>query len=659
MATDFIPDGDTDFSLGMDSNSHPDKLPAARYARGENVVNRGGIVQCRPGYRCLMALPEGNLQGFFIFRPKTGPEVLLFAVEGLLYKSDFPFNEFSQVTGVEFSPTARQMFWQQVEQSVIQNPDGSLSLINPRFLLVIQDGGTTPPAVYDGTTASHQRGPGKIPIGGPMIWIGGRLWVARDSLLFASDLENPISFTEPQYLGTVESFVLPDVITALSTAPTSVTDVPQLLVFTETTTTLIKAGIRDRTLWQATPDMQKLLLKFLGCESSRSLVETSGFLWWFAKQGLVSMDSALNARQSSRLPYRDAEMIESKARMSEDLTGIASASFENYLLVSVPYADKFNRHTWCMDQVPNASLNEESAPAWNSFWTGTRPVEWIVSDIRGKTRVLYISVNHGGGNMLWEAFTPDRLDGGCPISWWWETRSYAGPKSFDLRNKTFHFPDIFMTELLGEVDVAIFWAGTDRGPYKRISTKRFQATRGCFRPGMTIDPGSRIFAFKKQSRHIRTQDGKELIATYKFSSCDVEDEFEEFYDNSFQLLIAGSGPAAVKGIRAYLEAPRPEDTLKAFDPCESETEQNVVRFDGAAAESHEEFEAWRNLGEAPTEFLSTQVVSLTAGGFTEMGTGLGRSIVSQVDADKIAHCAATRDAANQLEKDLPRIVSQG
>jgi hypothetical protein len=57
-------------------------------------------------------------------------------------------------------------------------------------------------------------------MGGPMRWVGDRLWVARGAELFASDINNPISFLEDIYLATVRSFVLPSEITALARNPT-------------------------------------------------------------------------------------------------------------------------------------------------------------------------------------------------------------------------------------------------------------------------------------------------------------------------------------------------------------------------------------------------------------------------------------------------------
>src|SRR6185369_4221539 len=127
------------------------KLPPGKYARGENIVNRGGIVQCRPGYRCLTALAPGRLQGFAKFKPKVGAKQLVFMVDGLLYVSDPPFTSARRLSDVTFLPEARQAYFALVEQSVQQNADGSLTLINPRNLLVIQDGAFSPAAYYDGT----------------------------------------------------------------------------------------------------------------------------------------------------------------------------------------------------------------------------------------------------------------------------------------------------------------------------------------------------------------------------------------------------------------------------------------------------------------------------------------------------------------------------
>ncbi len=644
------------FELGMDSNTEPAKLGPGRYARCMNLINRGGILQTRPGYRCLMALPVGRLQGVALYRPKAGPETMVFGVGGSIYLSDFPFKEFRQLDGVAFSSAARQLFFEQAEQAVRVNDDGSLTLVTPRNVLVIQDGGTTPPAVFDGTSGEHQRGANAIPIGGPMKWVGDRLWVARGAQLFASDINNPYSFVEAQYLSAVNSFILPGEITALARTPS--VKLSQLLVFTSTSTTLIQAGVRDRTLWISTPDMQREIFSNIGCVSARSVRAHYGLLWWYSSMGLTSLDAAMNAEVSSKLPYRDAEMMDSKSRLSADLSGIACGSFENYLMVSVPYADILNRHTWVLDNTVRQNLNSESSPVWNSYWTGTRPVEWLTDNINGQTRVFHISSDYDGTNRLWEAFTPDRKDEGCPITWFAETRACYGAPQLFFKNKTFRYADIFLSEMSGTVDVGVFWAGATRGKYKRVLTKQFQATEGCFRPDTIITADSQVFSFKKQGRVIRTEDAKSDYQNDQ-SSCGVESDSIELYDESFQLLIYGSGPCAIRGFKMFLELPASMDNKLRTTKCEDETEENVVRFDGAASESNDFDAAWVDLSTGPESFSSVRTVTLTVGGLTEIGTGSATSYVSQKDADKIAARIATRKAAHELEESLPLIVSLG
>ena len=620
-----------------------------------NTVNRGGIVQCRPGHRCKFAAPPGNSQGGTFFFPKLGTPVIIFGVEGLVYLSEYPFRSYRQIPDIAFIPHARQLFFKQVEQSVEINPDGSLRFITPRNLLVIQDGGFTPAAVFDGTRAEHQRGPGKIPLGGPMEWVGDRLWVARANNVFASDIANPLGFTEPQYIASIEAFILPGEVTAL-TRTTSV-ESPQLLVFTNSTTDLIQASIRDRSQWLLTPNFQRTLFPGIGCTSQRSVVAHYGLLWWWSAYGLTSFDSAVLSLQTSSLPYRDSEMQDSKSRLSEDLAGVASASIENYLLTSVPYCDHYNRHTWVMDTGAYQTIDKMAPPAWNGFWTGTRPINWLVGQVNDTSMILHFSKDFDGTNRLWESFTPDRLDDYCPITWYLETRGYFVQDA--LGKKQFRFSDIFLGELLGDIDIAVFWAGTPRGSYKRILTKRIRATAGTIRATDVFSAEEILYSLKKQSRRIRTQDAREIWAqeNENLSSCGVEDESAEFIEQSVQLLIVVSGPGAVRGISIYTD---PEEGQKLGGACEAdEVVENVVRFDGAAVADENFLDAVERLANQELVFRSSQTVTLTSGDIIETGVGEAESTISQEAADKIARCIATRKAAKRIEEQAPETVSRG
>jgi len=645
------PDGDISFLPGMNSNAHPTQLQPGQYARSMNTVNRGGIVQCRPGRRCKFVCPPGNFQGSEWFIPKQGTRVILFAVEGLVYISEFPFTNYRQIPGISFLPHARQIFFQQVEQSVVINDDGSLTLIPPRNLMVIQDGGFTPPAVFDGTTAEHQRGANKIPLGGPMEWVGDRLWVARDSFLFASDIANPLSFTEAIYFATVRAFTLPGTITALhrTTNPTS----PQLLAYTDHTTTLFQASIRDRSQWPTTPNFQQVVLTSIGCTSNRSVQAHYGMLWWWSEHGLVSFDAAGLNFITAALPYRDVEMNDSKGQLSEDCGGIAVVSVENYLLVSVPHSDLYNKHTWVLDTGVFQTLNQMAPPVWNSFWTGTRPITWLVGQVNDTNAFFAFSQDYDGLVRLWEEFTPDRLDDGCPITWYLETRGYFNQDP--TVKKQFRFAKIYMSELLGVIDVAVFWAGAQRGKYKRILTKRINATAGMLRALDIVTAEDILYSLKKQSRELRTQDAKEIWTNEKQTSCGVEDPLAEFKDESFQLLIVVSGPGAINSVLTETD---PEEGQKLGGACEEdEAENKLVRFDGAGESSKEFLEAADRLATDLEIFRSNQTATLMQDGFIETGVGEGESTISQAAADKIAECIAIRKAAKHLEEELPAIVS--
>lgn len=646
-----VADGDVTFILGQNSNMEPSQLAGGMYSRSMNTVNRGGIIQCRPGYRCRMALPDGNLQGGAFFVPKQGLPVFLFGVEGLLYSSEYPYKTFRQVENVSFAPQARQLYFKQVEQSIRLNEDGSLTLIDPRVLMVIQDGAYSPPVVYDGTRAEHQRGATAIPLGGAMEWVGDRLWVSRDADVFPSDLQNPVAFTEHLFIPTVKVFKMPGEVTAMSKSTNF--DFPQLLIFTGDTTTVLQASLRDRSQWVTTVNFQYDLFKKIGATSQRSVIAHHGLLWWFSNYGLTSLDSAVQANSSSTLPYRDSEMADSKGLLSDDLSGVASASVENYLLVSVPYADRYNKHTWCLDNTTIQTLNEAAPPAWNSVWTGTRPVEWYSMELNGTSQVFYTSKDFDGRNRLWEAFTPDRLDDGCPITWYAELRGYT--LQDPLRGKQFRFADVFLSELEGVFDIAVFWAGSQRGKYKRILTKRVQSNVGTLRYEDELTADSTLFALKKQSRRLRTQDAREILEGETHDSCDVESPQSEYLDEAFQLLIVGSGPGAIRQVKLFMD---PKEGENLSGSCEEdETEVNAVRYDGAAEEG-EDFEGVvTTLSLDESVFTAVRAETVTVDGITTLGVGQAESVISQADADKIATDIARRKASKELEGLLPKMAS--
>lgn len=651
MSTNRLVDGDSAFVLGQNSLLDPSQLDPGFYAQGMNVLNRGGIVQCRPGMRCLFAMPAGKIQAALLFRPKQSPEQIVFVVDGRIYVSNLPFSSWRRLDNVLLSETADRVHWVIAEKSVERNADGSLEIVEPRSILILQDG-VSPPVFFDGSESGHLRNTNPLqniltPIGTAMAWVGDRLWVARGSKIFASDISDPLSFTDGTYLGGQPYFTLSEQVTGMAVTPSL--EFQQLLVFTSNTTSLFQANIRARDEWPNTPDFQRLVLPNIGCRAPKSIRAHHGLTYWFSQFGLTSFDAAVLSQRSSKLPYTDNEMANSKGSLRGDLSGIVSASYENYFLLSVPYGDVYNRHTWVLDASPADTLSGQAPVAWNTYWTGTFPVEWASGAVQGIERIFHASTDADGVNRVWEAFLPERLDEGCPITWTFETRGYFA--KLPLQDKEFRYADVFLTEISGDFDVAVFWAGASRGAYKRILAKRIRAMEGSIRFDRDISWEEDIFAFKKQSRRVRTEDVRELPESTD-SSCGVEYSRRETLDDSFQLFVVGSGPGAVRGIRMFFDPVNDQLSGKCED---DETEENAVRFDGISEEGDIE-DIYSALSAPVDKFTANMSVADSVKGVFSVQVGTGQSVISQQDADKIADCVARAKIAHELERDVPPVL---
>lgn len=152
---DLPPQGDDFLVLGQNSYLNPQKLPAGSYVEGVNVMCRGGLVQTRPGSRTVFTLPDGNFQGCTMFTPDNGIPHLVFAVDGLVYVSSFPFTSYSRLRNIQFSNTAKQIAWCSCLKSSEYDEEGVfLFSENPYSVLVMQDG-LTRAAFWDGANNRH------------------------------------------------------------------------------------------------------------------------------------------------------------------------------------------------------------------------------------------------------------------------------------------------------------------------------------------------------------------------------------------------------------------------------------------------------------------------------------------------------------------------
>jgi hypothetical protein len=458
----------------------------------------------------------------------------------------------------------------------------------------MQDGYTAS-AYYDATgTASPQiSGHNKAgapwlqcPVGTVMAFAGSRLWVARQETIYASDLLNPNSFTEGTYLAEADGFKLPEPCTGMLETPQA----DSLLCFSPFSVTSLLSSTLDRTQWQNTPGFQTIVSKDYGSVAAWSPVNQFGIPWFFSEVGWLSFNEALNQYRSSRVNPQDAEMLKSKANISPIRSGIASCSFENWLLVAVPSGSRFNRHTWIMDGAPMSLLGSQQGPCWSGIWTGTFPVQFVTGEVQDVPRCFELSYSCNPSTAtdgsqsrihLWEDFTGDRTDHeSTPIECSWETKIFEVSQTGELSR--FKYCEIDIVEMLGEVDLKIYYAGI-KAHYRLLYEVQLQAEEGM--PGSASYPifsyngtatDTILDSFRPQTRTVRTPDfsGSPDEEDDCADTCPIEAPYQHNVDKGFQLLFNWTGRMGIRELRLFVE-PYPQSGIGQCTPTE-EGEINIV-----------------------------------------------------------------------------------
>lgn len=528
--TNRLYDGGIQFLLGVNSNLDPQFLNPNQVSWAINTVNKGGILDTRPGYQSLFRLPDGKAQGLTIFTPTGGLTALVMAVNGRIYVSSFPFTTYTQLAGISFDPSVDFIVFK--EAIVANSPSG---LVEPRAVLMMQDGRSRP-AYYDGFTARHLNpgGSNQETVQGLwMEWIGNRLWVARGRQLFASDIFDPLHFTENTYLAIGGSLnaMDGDVITGLARTA----DSRSLLVFTIHNTTIVRAGITDRSTWKTTPDFISLLFPGVGCAAGKSIFYHNGELWWWSVEGGRRFTQVGSSILSSQNGVSSIEMKRSFENVSQNVQSrVVGFSFGSFLGYSVPSGDVYNRHTWVLDTSTNSQLSSNSPFAWQGVWMGTRPVEWATANIGGVERSFYISQDYCGIR-LWEAFKKERTDNGgrifCSIEF--PGLNYKEPTAF----KKFLYSEYHLARLAGDVSITADYRG-EWGCWKRIADINLCASE-CF-PELNCNPNASIMT---QNRYFKTEEANHAC----FSE---EGTYSEDISIFFQNRIRWYGKNAVRAVKS-------------------------------------------------------------------------------------------------------------
>jgi len=653
---DLQPAGSAYLIGGADSFTQPMALEDTEVVMGMNVVNRGGYYRTRPGTRIMSNLIGGNAQGGAFFVPSNGgTPAYVAAVDGKIYVSVSPFRTYIQLDGLQFNPVSRFVSFTLCEQSTDYTPEGQLYFLEqPKTVLIMQDG-VTRAAYWDGVTHGHinptpsggaetEVGLDGTKIGLWSVWSNNRLWVSRGNQIFASDIGNPLKFTESQYLNEGRAFYLTGDCTGIIETP----DKDGILAFTEKDGTLLLSNIQDRELWLDTSGFQKTILPATGCVAPRSLVNQYGLTWWFSATGLQNLNSALNQNITSKIDYQDMAMMSSKLNIGPDMTVVAAGYYENYLVMSVPSGDPYNRHTWVLDQSPF----EQNTNAWPGYWTGWRPLQWSKAVIGGRERVFFISHDYDGVNRVWEGFLPERADNGCAITCSLQTKQH---NFGTLDRKIFRFARLYASQIAGKVSLR-WWCIPENGSPFQIGTKEIVATTGQVYPDSAyggVAPNDNLFRpNRSQTRIILSEE--DAGGNDSCTTCGVERELLNQIDYAFGLFMAWSGNMGITAYQIYVTGDKQKDSGK----CE-ENEEGPRSVNGDGCGGLELFPDGNPFG--PT-YTAEATICITAnnassaasssdssdasspGTTTYCSTQERTSVISQADADRRAACAANFDA---------------
>lgn len=558
---------DTRWLGGLDSYAHPSFLQPGQYAWSVNAINRGGLIQTRPGRTRRFSFLGRRAQGIGTLLTLNNDLYAAVAIDGLIYQAPYPFTDFTVIPKISFSPDAEKVYFCSAVQAAKYNADATIAVLPvPVRWLIIQDGENSP-AWWDGTTATQPTWTTRslsVPVGTSMVESNGRLWGADGQKVWSSDYLMPLDFRERTYVAESDGFHFPNRVTVLAQAPQD----SGIFVGTERSVHTLQSTVVDRTQWSQTPKFQADVTLEVGPVSSSAFAYQHGLPWFYSHRGLMNMDRAQQGYRTDRLVAADAEMSRSKDAMLPDLTGVALSVFENVLLVAVPSGSIHNRHTWILDGAVayrpggDGAVAYPAEPVWSSVWTGTFPVQFLNVSVLGVERLYELSYSSGtiqtsqgktSGIHLWENFQPDHDDDGTPIRCSFESRLCV-PMNEELCRVG--YVETHVTSGWGNASIDIQLASMS-GLYTSIgSATLFPPIGPLAQDGSTFYtygvPGSvdsTFQSFKRQNRYLRTPEHVLVGAQGQ----NPETNWLQGIDRGFQVKLNWTGRVAFRNVKVVYD----------------------------------------------------------------------------------------------------------
>ena len=488
-----VNDGFASLEAGVDSGRSPALLPANQLAWAVNTTVRGGYATSRPGFRKIPItfdnetvqtnFETGRFQGASGYISNSGRSYACASINGRIFainlNSPFTVRDIS-ISGDLNSPNQLTAFFQQAE-----------------YWMVIQDA-QSKPILWDGSV-SRRATADEVPVGGPMAYGKGRLWVASGNQYVGGNLVNSesgygvgnvIRFTENTYIAEGGAFAVPSSgsvgITGLafgSNLDTTLGD-GDMLVFTKNDVFAFDAPV-DRDTWK---DLQYPIQRYAmidyGSYSHGSIVRVNGDVMFRSQDGIRSIAYARRDFTTSwgNSPI-SCEVTRAIKYDSEQLLFACSAvNFGNRLMMTVgpQFTNSGIKHAGLvvMDYDLLTNIREKQPPAWEGVWTGLNFLHVFKVRVSGVERCYAFALSSLNKIELWE-ITEDRdFDNNGeedqPVEWVLETRSMAFGSMFD--GKTLEGADLWWDSMRGNIDITAKYRADQNPCWKDWATATDCAT---------------------------------------------------------------------------------------------------------------------------------------------------------------------------------------
>jgi hypothetical protein len=575
----FVLDGQ--YVGGVDSLLYPTDLAPSTYAWGANVINRGGVVQTRPGKKRIKSFCGRKGQGHYWVRTMDDRNYELIAVDGQVYWSPFPFTTWTHMSGVTFRADVDRIWFCNTTQATYYDVTNNLVLLpEPKNIVFMQDGLSTP-CYWDtddfssGTVdVNYVTGnPAKpMPIGTAMLWQDNRLWLVVDNLIFASDLLYGASFNEDAYLAEKGGFRFPRAVVNMIPSP-----VQGILVCTDSSLHALMSFIQDRSKWQlqVDPPFQQDVNLEVGLIAPWAITYLHGMPWLLTARGLISYDRALTTNLTTVLLTVDGEMQRSKDLLAADITHACIGAWENVLMVAVPASCVQNRHTWIMDAGIAEKLNAQGGTCWTGIWVGTYPIQFTSPIINGTQHNYELAYSSGFLAVddspspqpetdkptqayihLFENFIPNQIDDvETSVSCSFETRAFTLATDDYYR---FVFAEFMLVNLKGVVPVQVYVTGL-AGNYQPLFSTTLRADVGSWgNPSsdtvlyyVARGRTTQFENYRRQVRHMRTSEF--IVHESADGAACTEIQRMDGVDKAFQLMIQWQGRLGLRQLKFFYD----------------------------------------------------------------------------------------------------------